>query len=239
MEKEQKDIKEDVSEIEEKCKDEIVDSKEDCSFVAEGDLVVRDMPELKVLEQLKNETGAIDIGKTIKDLFASMQNMDAQLNAILAINKALEKDLEASKDVVARLKAENNELQEKNKALNDEMPSKRELKYEIERLIEERNEAQAMIRSMKKSVEKQRADTKELNDKISELEGEKADLQRDIHYLEIKLNSAIEKLNSYAKEIATLKGERVSLMEKYERQNQQLKQCLEEKKKLQNYNLNI
>lgn len=214
-------------------------NEQDCSFIAEGDLVVKEIPELKVLEQLKNDTGAIDIGKTIKDLFTSMQNMEAQLNSVFAINRALEKDLEASKEVIARLKAENQQLQQRLDAINEELPTRRELKAEIDRLIEERSEAQASLRNMKAYVEKHQAETKALNDRIKELEEEKVDLQRDIHYLELKLNSAIDRLNKYAKEIATLRGEKVSLLEKYERQNQQLKQCLEDKRKLQNYNLSI
>lgn len=239
MDKEQKEIKDNIIEPQQECKEATMEQKEDCSFIAEGDLVVRDMPELKVLEQLKNETGSMDIGKTIKDLFTSMQNMDAQLNSVLSINKALEKDLEASKDVISRLKAENRELLQKLDNINEELPSRRELKAEIDRLIEERSEAQATLRSMKSYVDKHKLETKELNDRIKELEDEKADLQRDVHYLELKLNSAIDKLNTYSKEIVTLRGERVSLTEKYERQNQQLKQCLEDKKKLQNYNLSI
>ncbi len=239
MNKEQQEIKEDIIEPQEECNEASTEQKEDCSFISEGVLVVRDMPELKVLEHLKNETGAMDIGKTIKDLFTSMQNIYAQLNSVITINKALEKDLEASKEVITRLKAENRELQQRLDLINEELPTRRELKAEIERLIEERSEAQATLRSMKNYMDKHKLETKELNDRIKELEDEKADLQRDIHYIELKLNSAIDKLNTYSKEIATLRGERVSLIEKYERQNQQLKQCLEDKKKLQNYNLSI
>jgi chromosome segregation ATPase len=192
------------------------DPSEDCAFVAAGDLVVRDMPEIKVLEHLKNETGTQDIGKTIKDLFASMQNMDLQLNSVLSINAALEKDIKASKDVIARLKAEREELRGTIARLMEELPSKRELQAEIANLVEERNEAQASIRSMKLLVEKTKGETQGLRERTTDLENEKADLVRDISYLDIKLNAAVEKLTSYAREITVLEGEKLSNLEKLE-----------------------
>lgn len=190
------------------------DLSEDCAFVASGELVVRDMPEMKVLEYLKNETGTMDIGKTIKDLFVSMQNMDAQLKSVLTINAALEKDIRISKDVIDRLKAEKSELENTITMLREEMPSKRDLQVEIEHLIEERNHAQASIRSMKLLVENTKGETHGLKERVAELENEKADLKRDIDYVEIKLNAALEKLNAYVKEVNILKGERLSNLEK-------------------------
>ncbi|MBF0558780.1 MAG: hypothetical protein HQL08_08370 [Nitrospirae bacterium] len=190
------------------------DLSDDCAFVASGELVVRDMPEMKVLEHLKSETGSLDIGKTIKDLFVSMQNMDAQLNSVLSINAALEKDIRISRDVIDRLKAERSELENTITILREEMPSKRDLQVEIEHLIEERNQAQASIRSMKLLVENSKKEERELKDRAAELENEKADLKRDINYLEIKLNATVEKLNAYARELHILKGERLSNLDK-------------------------
>ena len=190
------------------------DLSEDCAFVASGELVVREMPEMKVLEYLKNETGTLDIGKTIKDLFVSMQNMDAQLKSVLTINAALEKDIRISKDVIDRLKAERSELENTITMLREEMPSKRDLQVEIEHLIEERNQAQASIRSMKLFVENTRGETRGLKERVAELENEKADLKRDINYFEIKFKAALEKLNAYVIEVNVLKGERLSNLEK-------------------------
>jgi chromosome segregation ATPase len=225
----------------EDCREEetVGDPSEDCAFVDSGDLVVRDMPEIKVLDNLKNETGTLDIGKTIKDLFASMQNMNAQLNSVLSINAALEKDIKASKDVIDRLKAERRQLDETIAMMREEMPSKRELQAEIGHLIEERNEAQASIRSMRQWVEKTKSEMQGLKERVVELENEKADLTRDVNYLEIKFNAALEKLNAYAKEITILKGERLSNLEKVENLRLQHRKCMEEKNKLLTQNLNI
>lgn len=205
---------------------------DDCAFVASGDLVVRDMPELKVLGYLQNGTGTLDVGKTIQNLFVSMQNMDAHLNSVLAINAVLEKDIRASKDVITRLNAEKSQMEEAAAKLRDEMPSKRELQAEIEHLIEERNEAQASIRSRRQQVEKTLSEMQGLKDRVVELGHEKADLTKDIEYLEIKLGAAVEKLNAYAREITVLKGEKVSNLEKYEKLRLQYGKCMEENKGL-------
>jgi len=208
------------------------DTSEDCAFVSSGDIVVRDMPEVKLIEQLKNELGTMDIGSTIKDLFVSMQNMDAQLNSVLSINASIEKDIKISRDVITRLKDEKKQLEETIRILKEEVPSKMELKAEIEHLIEERNKAQVSIRSMKMLVEKTKDKMHGAESRISELENEKADLLKDINYLEIKCNAAMEKLNSYAKEITILKGEKLSNLEKIGDLRAQYKKCVEEKNKL-------
>jgi len=224
----------------EDCREEVADDpSEDCAFVASGDLVVRDMPELKVLGYLQNGMGTLDIGKTIKDLLASMQNMNAHLNSVLAINTVLGKDIRATKDVITRLKAEKSQMEEAITKLNEEMPSKRELQAEIGHLIEERNEAQTSIRSMKLQVEKTVSEGQGLKDRIAELENEKGDLTKDIHYLELKLDAALEKLNAYAKEITILKGEKLSNIEKIENLRLQYGKCMEEKKELLSKNTNI
>lgn len=190
------------------------DLSEDCAFVASGELVIRDLPEMKALEYLKIETGTVDIGKTINDLFVTMQKMDAQLKSVLTINAALEKDIRISRDVIDRLKAGKNELENTITILREEMPSKRDLQVEIEHLIEERNQAQASIRSMKILTENAGRETHILKQRVAELENEKADLKRDINYLELKLNATGEKLNAYVREVNILKGERLSHMEK-------------------------
>jgi chromosome segregation ATPase len=213
------------------------DPSDDCAFIASGDIVVRDMPEMKVLEYLKNGTGNLDIGKTIKDLFVSMKNMDEQLKGVLNINAALEKDIRTSKDVITRLKAERSELENTITTLREEMPSKRELLSEIGHLIEERNRAQASIRSMNLWVENTKSETQGLKERVTELDNEKADMARDINYLEIKLNSALEKLKAYAKEVTVLKGERLSNMIKIENLRKQYAKCVEDKNRLQNLDI--
>ncbi|MBF0328594.1 MAG: hypothetical protein HQL10_05515 [Nitrospirae bacterium] len=232
MEQDGRQVSDDASEgVEVKdCPDkEGGDTSEDCAFAASGDLVVRDISEMKVLDNLKTEVDTLDVGKTIKDLFTSMQNMDVQLNSVLAINAALEKDIKASKDVIAKFKAERDELEQTVVTLREEMPSKRELKAEIAHLIDERNEAQASIRSMKIVVDKTLTESKDLRNKVADLENEKADLLRDISYIELKLNAALEKLNLYAKEITTLQGEKVSNQEKIDSLRLKYDKCVEEK----------
>ncbi|MBF0507268.1 MAG: hypothetical protein HQL09_10595 [Nitrospirae bacterium] len=225
MEQDDRQLNDDVPEGLDRgdCREEETDRdpSEDCVFVASGELVLRDIPEMKVLDYLQNETGTLDVGKTIKDLFVSMQNMDAQLNSVLSINAALEKDIRISKDVIDRLKAERSELENTITVLREEMPSKRDLQVEIGHLIEERNRAQSSIRSMKLFVENAKRETDELKERVAELENEKADLKRDIDYLEIKFRAALEKLNAYEKEVNVLKGERLSNMEKIGNRGQQ------------------
>ncbi len=203
-------------------------ASEDCSFVESGDIIVRDMPEIKVLEHLKNTTGSHDVAQTIKTLFNSMQNMDAQLQSVLKINATLEADLKTSKELIAQLRVERSELEATINKMNEELPSKRELKAEIDRLIEERNEAQAQIKVLKDRSQAIQAEREQYRRRIEELETEKQDLLKDITYLEQKLSVAMEKLEICAREINTLRGERVSNLQKIEHLKAQYDRCKQE-----------
>ncbi len=201
---------------------------EDCSFVEAGDIIVRDMPEIKVLEHLKNTTGSHDVAQTIKTLFNSMQNMDAQLQSVLKINATLEADLKTSKELIAQLRAEKSDLEATINRLNEEMPSKRELKAEIDRLIEERNEAQTQIKVLKDKAQAIESERGQYQRRIEELQSEKQDLLKDITYLEQKLSVAMEKLDICAREINTLRGERMSNLQKIEHLKAQYDRCKQE-----------
>lgn len=166
------------------------------------------MPEIKGLELLKEAGSTVDIGKTIKDMFSTIRNMESQLQKVLSINVSLEKDLKASREIIADLRAERVGYIEKITALNEELPSKKELQAEIDHLIEERNNVQPMVRDMRINVENMKKQVQASEDRISELEEEKSDLLKDIIFYEKKLNSAIEKLSYYEKELNVLKGER-------------------------------
>lgn len=228
-----------VFEAEAQTDDDGADSAEDCSFVSAGDIVVRDIPELKVIEDLKNELGILDIGKTIKDLFVSMKNMDSQLKNVLAINAALEKDSKVSRDIIVGLNSDKRRLEQTVRQLQDEMPAKRVLQDEINHFIEERNEAQASIRSMKKWVGQTKEEIQGLKDRVAELESEKSDLTRDIAYYEIKFNAAVEKLSAASKEITMLRGEKLINHEKIENLKDQLRKCTNERNRLMAQKLDL
>ncbi|MBW2104733.1 MAG: hypothetical protein JRI26_01600, partial [Deltaproteobacteria bacterium] len=91
-------------------------SKEDASIMPESDVIEETseaiMPKIKGLEILKEGTYAVDLEKTISDMLAVIEKMEAQLESVLKLNANLEKDLETSKEMIIDLKAEKSHLED-------------------------------------------------------------------------------------------------------------------------------
>ncbi len=192
------------------------------------------MPEIKGLELLKSAGSTIDIGKTIQEMFSTIRNMESQMEKVISINATLEKDLKASKEVIAELKVKQAKDEEKIKYLEEEIPSKKELLAEIEHLTEERNKVQPLLHDMKIKVKEMETDAKFHKERVGELEEEKSDLLKEITYLEVRMDTAVEKINSYEKEVNTLNGERVVLRRKLDSLNEKYNRRGYENMKLSN-----
>ena len=186
-------------------------SIEDTSIMPESDVIEETseaiMPKIKGLEILKEGTYAVDLEKTISDMIAVIEKMEAQLESVLKLNANLEKDLETSKEMIIDLKAEKSHLEDTVARMEEEIPSKRELQIEIDHLIEERNDAQRSIREMQKEAV-------QYQNQITSLKEDKKDAIVEADYLESKLNAVLEKNRNYENEINVLRGEKLTHMEK-------------------------
>jgi len=193
-------------------------SKEDIPIMPESDVIEETseaiMPEIKGLEILKEGTYAVDLEKTISDMLAVIEKMEAQLESVLKLNANLEKDLETSKEMIIDLKAEKSHLEDTVAHMEEEIPSKRELQMEIDHLIEERNDAQRSIREMKLKIEKIQKEAVQYQNQITSLREDKKDAIVETDYLESKLNAVLEKNKDYENEINVLRGEKLTHMEK-------------------------
>jgi len=190
------------------------------------------MPEIRGLEILKEGTYAVDVEKTITQMYGVIKNMEAQLQRVLAINTELEKDLDASKEMIAELKLSKSQLENTIARMEEKMPSKRELQIEIDHLIEERNAAQTDIRDMKLKLERMEEIAVRYQDRIAGLEEEKRDAVAEINFLESQLNSVAERTGRYEKEINVLRGEKLAHMEKIKSLKEELNETLEKKYRL-------
>ena len=104
-------------------------SKERHSVMPESDTMEETsqaiMSEIRGLEILKEGTYAVDLEKTISDMFDVIKRMEAQLESVLNLNAKLESDLDASKSLVVDLHSEKSHLEEKISRMEEEMPSNR------------------------------------------------------------------------------------------------------------------
>ncbi len=190
------------------------------------------MPEIRGLELLKKAGSALNVGRTIKDMFAIIKSMETQLKKVLAINASMEKDLDASKEVISNMKTEKQLLEQRITDLEHEMPSKRELQAEIDHLIEERNIAQPRISDMKTEVEKVVQDAGSLKNRIGGLEEEKSDLLKEIGFLEVKVGTSMKKVKAHERAINMMKGERLIMLKKMKSLGNDCKRCEDEKDQL-------
>ena len=192
------------------------------------------LPEIRGVELLRDASGTVDVGKTIREMFLCIQNMEKQLNEVLSINASLERDIKSSRELITNLRTEKQDLQRTIDTLNHEIPSKRELHAEVDHLIEERNSSQSYVVDMKAMVDKARHEAQDYKDRVAELQEEKADLLKDIAYLESKISAALKKINTYAKEINILKGERHIHRERLAKLEKSYRDCTEERDSLIN-----
>jgi len=187
------------------------------------------MPKIKGLEILKEGVYAIDLEKTINDMFMVMKSMEAQLERVLTINSQLEKDRNEAKEVIVELKESKSQLEDKIASMEAELPSKRELQMEIEQLIEERNNIQPRIRDQESKVKKMQETVIQHQRRVGNLEEEKRDAIAEIDFLESRLNTAAEKIKSNNNEINELKGERLAHVEKIKTLEAELTAALDDK----------
>jgi len=192
------------------------------------------MPRIKGLEILKEGVYAIDLEKTINDMFMVMKSMETQLERVLTINSHLEKDRNEAKEMVVELKESKSQLEDKIARMEAELPSKRELQMEIEQLIEERNNMQPRIREQESRVEKIQKTLIQYQSRIGNLEEEKRDAIAEIDFLESRLNTAAEKIRSNNSEINELKGEKLAHVEKIKTLEEGLNAALDDKYRLIN-----
>ena len=211
-------------------------SKKDTSIMPESDVIEETseaiMPEIKGLEILKEGTYAVDLEKTISDMFAVITKMEAQLDSVLKLNANLERDLETSKEMIIDLKAEKSHLEDTIARMEEEIPSKRELQIEIDHLIDERNDAQGSIREMKLKIEKMQKEAVQYQSQITSLREDKKDAIIETDYIESKLNAVLEKNRNYDNEINVLRGENLTHIEKIKSLEQELNETFEEKHRL-------
>ncbi|KPJ99415.1 MAG: hypothetical protein AMK71_09800 [Nitrospira bacterium SG8_35_4] len=187
------------------------------------------MPEIKGLELLKKAGSTLKVGRTIKDMFSVIKNMESQLKKVLSINASLEKDLRDTKDVISDLKDEKVRLENEIADLEEELPSKRELQSRIDHLIEERNSAQPQIRDMRIQVDDMKKEVSKYRERLEELNEEKSDLLLEISFLEERHKAALKKIAAYERESHTLKGERLINSRKMKALEKDMKKCIFEK----------
>lgn len=190
------------------------------------------MPKIRELEALKQGVYAVDLEKTVSDMFAVMKNMEAQLESVLRINAVLEKDLNEAKEMIADLKVTKSQLEQAISRMEMEAPSKRELQIEIDQLVTERNDAQASIHEMNSKIGKLKEAVVEHQKRSAYLEEEKRDLMSEISFLESRLNAAVEKIAECGEKINVLKGEKLTHAERIKVLEEELNDALDDKYKV-------
>ncbi|MCI4624855.1 MAG: hypothetical protein L3V56_02735 [Candidatus Magnetoovum sp. WYHC-5] len=185
------------------------------------------MPVIKGLDILRRDESANDIEKTVTSMYEIVQSMEEQLHRVISINKLLEMDIKDAKEIIANLKEEKEELQNRLRFIENEFPINRELQMEIEHLIEERNNAQFIINDMKHQLEK--TQQMRAHESYQNYEDRQKGMMDEITFLERKLNKAIEHIDVLKKENIILKNEKGAQLNKIITLEKDLALTLEEK----------
>ena len=221
-----KPVWESLPDIDERVKEALKEGHDESRTDTARDSVI---PRIKGLDILKEGAFAVDLEKTVNDMFGVIKSMEAQLERVLSINSHLEKESNDAKQLVNELKKAKSEIESKIVRMEKELPSKRELQMEIDQLIEERNNVQPGIREANEKVEKMQKQVMEYQRRVGNLEEEKRDAIAEINFLQSKFNAASEEIKLNAAEINELTGEKLAYVEKTKTLEEQLNTALDEK----------
>ncbi|KPA14585.1 magnetosomen protein Mad25-1 [Candidatus Magnetomorum sp. HK-1] len=222
-------IAQDEPDIMEKVKEAIQDDDLDQDVSTKTESSEETAAKIKGLDLLKEGVYSVDLEKTINDMFSVIKSMESQLHKVLRINELLEKELDDAKQRISSLTKANKSLEQTIARLEEEMPSKRELKIEMEHLVDERNESHTKIRDLKNRLDKVQNSMMQYQRQAHDLGEEKRDIIADVSFLESRLNASNEKVIRYEKEIKSLKGEKLTMISKFNAMEDELKETLEEK----------
>ena len=190
------------------------------------------MRKIKGLGILRDGVYSIDLEKTIEDMFEVMKGMEAQLDKVLTINSHLEKDRNEAKKLVVDLRKTTSQLEGKIARMEEDLPSKRALRMQIEQITEERNDAQTLISDQRSRINKLRKAVVQYQNKIGNLEEERQDAVMEVNFLESKLNKAAETIKLNNNSINELQGENLALTEKTTTLDEQFNETLNDKYRL-------
>jgi len=184
---------------------------------------------IKGMELLKEGVYSVDLEKTISDMFSVIKSMESQLHKVLNINELLEKELDEAKQRISTLTKNKKDLEQNIARLEEEMPTKHEMRIEMDHLIDERNQAHSQLRDLKQRLSNAQNATLKYQRQAHELSEEKRDIIDDVTFLESRLNASNDKLLRYEKAVKSLKGEKLTLISKLSTVENELNETLEEK----------
>lgn len=190
------------------------------------------IPKMRGLEILKEGVYAVDLEKTVQDMFQVIKSMESQLERLLGINALLEKDLKDSKKMIAELRTSKSKLEQEVARMENEIPAKRELQIEVDRLVDERNLAQVSIHELKAKIEKTQERLIQYQKQVGKLDEERRDALSEVDFLESRLNKATQKIGNCEAQIHALRGENLALSEKAKGLQKELTETLDEKYRL-------
>jgi len=225
------DLYQDEPDILEKVKeaiDDVTDQKLSTAIESKHESLAN----IKGMDLLKEGIYSADLEKTISEMFSVIKNMESQLYKVLRINELLEKEFDEAKQHISNLTKDKASLEKNISRLEEEMPSKREMKIEKDHLIDERNQAHTKLKDLKQRLSKTHNMSLKLLRQVHELSEEKRDTIADIHFLENRLNLSNEKVIQYEKDLKILKGEKLTLITKLSEAETELKETLKDKYQL-------
>jgi len=222
---EESDILEDANETIEN-----IDTDQDLS--SSTDLKEETIAKIKGLDILKEGIYSVDLEKTISDMYSVIKSMESQLQKVLNINELLEKELDDAKQRILTLTKNKTDLEQTIAHLEEEMPTKHEMRIEMDHIIDERNKAHSELKDLKQRLKNAQHSTLKYQHQAHELSEEKRDIIADITFLESRLNISNDKLIRYEKAVKSLKGEKLTLMAKLNAVEDELNESLQEKSQM-------
>ena len=187
------------------------------------------LPAIKGVDSLRDVCYSVDLERSVEEMAHIISKMEAQLERVLSLNSVLETDMNTSKEIIANLLSDKEQLAKKIARLEAETPSKREFQMEIDQLIDERTAAQNMIHELNVRYRKLQDSLDEARSKIVRLETEKEDAVSEINFLEARQNATRQQHNGLQSRIDKLKEEKVGYQRKIIALQEECQKVMEDK----------
>ena len=194
-----------------------------------GDVVSDKTPRRKTLHSGVGADDAGQLSDSVKGLYEMVKDLEVQLNHMVSINEAAERDLEAARRSQRSLEKERGDLMRKIEKMELDAQSGADLKEELRHMTHENERVVEELRKATEDAARQKQQSTDSGSLIAQLHKEGADLREEIECLEAQLSQATQYMQALREDSAKIREARERETRKVELVEQRLHVVTEER----------
>ena len=166
---------------------------------------------------------------SVKGLYDMVKDLEVQLNHMISINEAAERDLDAARRTHRALEKEKGELLRKIEKMELDAQSGADLREEARHMAQENERLVERLRAVEEELERQKGQRTDFGAVVAQLKKERSDLREEIECQEAQLLQATDYIKAVREELAKARESRERETRKVELIEQRLHVVAEER----------